>query len=56
MFDSNLDFLNVLDAISMKIGMCNAGKPCSNKFHIFKFENLVIKKIQKQKFRRQKSR
>ena len=52
MFGSNRDILTVLGAISMKLA-CIAGKPCSNIFQrIFKFESLVIKKIQKQKCRR----
>ena len=56
MFDSNLDILNVLDAISMKIGMHCQETLFQHIQRIFKYENLVIKKIQKQKCRREKSR
>ena len=54
MFDSNLDILNVLGAISMKIDMhCRETLFQHIQVHFFcKFESLVIKKIEKQKCRR----
>ena len=52
MFDSNLDILNVLGAIPLKIGMYFRETLFQHIPAIFKFESLVIKKIQKQKCRR----